>query len=190
MPPVAAGSDGLIVVGRVGRPHGVRGAFFLRCDASIAADLRCGLTLELTVGETRRFVKIRECGAVGEGLRVFLEGVDDRDEAAALTGAVVRASRTDLSCLNEGEFFDADLLGLEVVTGKGRLLGTIAEIVETGANDVYVVVGQDGEFLVPAVSHAVVAVDLQAKRVTVVAEAIEYPEAPKAPKARREPKVE
>lgn len=163
----------------------MRGAFFLRCDPSIARDLRRGLTLEFALGETRRLAKIRECSTVGEGLRVSLEGIDDRDAAAALTGAAVRASRADLSRLGEDEFFDADLLGLEVVTTEGRPLGTISEIVETGANDVYVVTGAAGEILVPAVAHAVAGIDLAARRVTVIAEALEYPEAPRAPREPR-----
>lgn len=161
----------------------------MRCDPSISSDFRRGLTLEFVLGETRRFARILECSAVGDGLRVSVDGIVDRDAAAVLTGAEVRVARSDLSTLGEGQFFDEDLLGLEVVNTKGRLLGTIVEVVETGANDVYVVRSDGGEILVPAVAHAVVSVDLAAKRVTVVGEALEYPEAPKPPKPPREPKA-
>ncbi|MBI5505207.1 MAG: 16S rRNA processing protein RimM [Deltaproteobacteria bacterium] len=163
----------------------MRGAFFLRCDPSIARDLRRGLTLEFAAGETRRLARIRECSTVAEGLRVCMEGIEDRDAAAALTGAAVLASRADLSRLKDGEFFDADLLGLEVVSTDGRNLGTITEIVETGANDVYVVTSEAGEILVPAVAHAVASIDLGAKQVTVIADALEYPEAPRSPSQNR-----
>lgn|GEM_PF-2332878 len=138
--------------------------------------------MELTIDETRRLATIRDCSAVPEGLRIRLVGIDDRDSATALTGAAVRVSRENLSHLKEGEFFDADLLGLEVITSEGRTLGTLTEVVETGANDVYVVAGEGGEILVPAVAHAIVAIDFEARRVTVVAEALEYPDAPKPPR--------
>ena len=136
--------------------------------------MRIDLAVEVSVGETRRSFRIRECSRGGDDLRVCLEGIDDRDAAAALTGATVRVSRNDLAKPRAGEFFDIDLIGLEVVTTTGEALGSIVEVIETGANDVYVVDGERGECLVPAVEHAVVAVDLAERRMTVIAEAVEY----------------
>lgn len=159
----------------------MRGAFFLRCDRSLAADLQPGLRLEFQLGQTRRSLKVRTRSGTGDELRLCVEGVEDRDAAAALTGATVRALRSDLSPPREGEFFDTDLIGLRAVTTDGEVLGTITEIIETGANDVYVVAGDHGEILVPAVEHAVLEVDLAAGRMTVDPESVQHSEPTQPP---------
>ena len=86
--------------------------------------------------------------------------------------------------MDEGEYLDTDLVGLDVVTSEGAALGKLAEVIATGANDVYVVTAEDGgEALVPAVGHAVLDVNMDARRMTVLAEALEFspPPAPKPP---------
>lgn len=69
--------------------------------------------------------------------------------------------------LPEGEYFHYQLIGLRVITSEGEELGEISEIIETGSNDVYVVSGEKGELLVPAIAQVVRNVDL-ANQVMVV----------------------
>jgi 16S rRNA processing protein RimM len=61
--------------------------------------------------------------------------------------------------LAEGEFFVADVVGLRAVTTSGRALGIVAEVISTGANDVYVVRGDAGEVLIPAIRDVVTSID-------------------------------
>lgn len=133
--------------------------------------------------------RVRSVAPVRGGLRVSFDRVEDRNASEALVGATVFVDRSRLESLDEGEFLDSDLLGLEVVTGGGASLGRIREIIPTGANDVYAVEAADGsEILVPAVAHAILAVDLDAGRVTVAADALEYGQAP-AEKASGKPEA-
>ncbi|MDH3588332.1 MAG: ribosome maturation factor RimM [Gammaproteobacteria bacterium] len=84
----------------------------------------------------------------GSGLIVKLEGIDDRDQAATLVGAQILVAREQLPPTDEGEYYWADLVGLQVVTDDGRELGTVERLFETGANDVMVVRGER-ERLIP-----------------------------------------
>ena len=69
--------------------------------------------------------------------------------------------------LEENEYFIADLIGLDVYEENGEKLGRLTDVISTGANDVYVVTGEDREILVPAIRQCILEVNLQAGRMTV-----------------------
>jgi 16S rRNA processing protein RimM len=74
-------------------------------------------------------------------------------------------------CLEDGEFFYHQIVGLSVVTTEGRALGKVEDILVTGSNDVYVVKGAGKEYLIPAISDVVKKIDLEGK--TILIEAME-----------------
>ncbi len=76
----------------------------------------------------------------GKGLVARLEGYADRDQAAALVGADIAVPMARLPALAEGEYYWAQLEGLRVINVDGRNLGLVSHLIETGANDVMVVV--------------------------------------------------
>src|SRR5690606_33128124 len=84
---------------------------------------------------------------------VKLAGVSDRDAAEALRGVLVQVPREDAVPLPEGSYYVFDLVGCDVVTTEGTLLGQIADVLQTGANDVYQVRDDTTgkEILLPAV---------------------------------------
>ena len=86
----------------------------------------------------------------GKGLIASLEGVTDRDVARELIGADIEIYRSQLQELPPGEYYWDDLLGMQVINQQGMVLGNLKEILETGANDVLVVVGQ-GRYLIPMI---------------------------------------
>ncbi len=99
---------------------------------------------------------------------LMLEGVESRDAADALRGAVVRIGPEQAAPLAEDEYYHFQLIGLEVLDEAGNRVGTLSEILETGANDVYVVRAEDGsEALFPALKDVVLSVDLAAGRMVV-----------------------
>jgi 16S rRNA processing protein RimM len=79
-----------------------------------------------------------------------LEGVDDRDQALQLSGLKIFVDRSQFEPAKPGEYYWADLIGLEVRETSGRSLGTVANMMETGSNDVMVVQGER-ERLIPFV---------------------------------------
>jgi 16S rRNA processing protein RimM len=96
-----------------------------------------------------------------------LAGVDDRTQAEALRGQWVWIAPEQAAPLDEDEVYLHDMLELQVVTDEGEALGQIVQIIETGANPVYVVRGPRGELLLPDTDEVILEVDLEAGQVTV-----------------------
>lgn len=151
-----------VVLGRIAGVYGVKGwvrvASYTRAREDI---LRYPCWLVGT--EPRRVQAGRRQGA---GVVAQLEGIDNRDQALALVGAEIAVRRSDLPALAPGEFYWADLIGLEVVTTQGVALGRVRRLFETGANDVLVVEGERERWL-PYLKDVVKEVDLARGRMTV-----------------------
>ena len=98
---------------------------------------------------------------------IGLEGIETRNDAERLIGSELIVSRDQLITLEENEFFWFDLLGMDVVTTSGNSIGTIVDIIEGSANDVYVVRNNDAEHLIPAVRQCIVSVDIQNKSMII-----------------------
>jgi len=102
-----------------------------------------------------------------KALLLQLEGCDDRNRAEELRGMLVQIPIEEAVALDEGEYFLFQLDDVRVETEDGEWLGQIVEVIETGANDVYVVRGPRGEVLLPAIEEVVLDLDLEARRMVV-----------------------
>ena len=112
-------------------------------------------------------VKLAEGKRHGKTVIARIDGVDDRDAAAGYVGNDISVARQRLPNTGRGEYYWADLEGLKVVHGDGRILGKVAYLLATGANDVLVVQG-DQEILIPFVQDEVIKdVDLAAGVISV-----------------------
>jgi 16S rRNA processing protein RimM len=163
-------ADGLLRIGYVAGSHGLHGALRVRTDDPGSTTL---LTLKRLFVETaagRREFKVLEASALSVGNhRLMIEGIGDADAAEALRGGAVMVAAADLPPLGDGEFYYFQLAGAEVILTDGRRLGTIEDIMSTGAHDVWVVRDGEREVLVPVISDVVKAMDLAARRVTIEA---------------------
>ncbi len=114
-----------------------------------------------------REAKLAEGKRHGKTVIARIEGVNDRDEAETLIGIDIGVPREELPEAEAGHYYWADLEGLEVVRRDGSRVGTVAELLETGANDVMVVRGER-EILIPFVmDRVIVDVDLAEGVITV-----------------------
>jgi 16S rRNA processing protein RimM len=174
-----------VLVAEVVRAHGVHGAVQARLLADSWEALGRPTTLYLDrrgggpPGEAGasapRPVAVEWVREGGTRLVLKLGGVETRAAAAALAGCRLGLPRAAAPPLPAGRYYHYDILGLAVVDGEGRDLGRVAQIVPTGANDVYVVRGPRGEWLLPALHRIIAAVDLEAGvlRVRDVADLLE-----------------
>ncbi|MFZ5755338.1 MAG: ribosome maturation factor RimM [Pseudomonadota bacterium] len=118
-------------------------------------------------------VEVAEGAVNDKGVIVRLKGMDDRNAAETLSGIEIGIAAESLPALPQDEFYWRDLIGLRVVNAEGVLLGVVDSLLETGANDVMVVVAcegsiDDGKRLVPWVRGEVVQrVDAGARTITV-----------------------
>jgi len=111
--------------------------------------------------------KVIEGRVHGKGVVARLEGCDDRDAALRLVGSEVSIDRAVLPAPLGGEFYWADLQGMQVLNRQGERLGRVEYLFETGANDVMVVAGER-ERLIPFVpGTTVVTVDQAAGQILV-----------------------
>ena len=96
-----------------------------------------------------------------------LKGIDNMTDAESLRGSIVKVNRSQKE-LPAGAYYIADLVGLDVYTDEGNLLGKIVDIYNTGANDIYTVKTLEGkEVLLPAIKDVLKQVDLQNEKVIV-----------------------
>ena len=119
------------------------------------------------LGEDKSPVKLVDGRKQGKGLVALLPGVEDREQAVTLVGTQIFVGRDQLPATAADEYYWSDLLGLEVHTTSGEMLGRVEKLMETGANDVLVIQGKR-EHLVPFVQgQYVIHVDLEAGRIEV-----------------------
>jgi 16S rRNA processing protein RimM len=97
-----------------------------------------------------------------------LKGFNDRTSADKFRHALLQVPESELPPLPEGEYYRFQLIGLTVVDRDGAVLGTLDEIIETGANDVYRVHPPAGaDILLPALADVIISVDPAARRMVV-----------------------
>jgi len=97
-----------------------------------------------------------------------LDGIDDVNAANALRDGVIIVERDNALPLSENEYFLRDLLGIAVNTEDGDNLGVLRDVIFTGANDVYVVKGDDGkDLLIPAIKDCILSVNIEDKHMVV-----------------------
>jgi len=155
-----------LAVGKITRPHGVRGE--LRVEVLTDYPERLASMPTLYLGGDHRLVKVLGIRPHHKALLVTLEGCADRDAADRLRGSILYVAADDAMQLKPDEYYEYQVEGLGVVTEGGESLGEIAEVFTApGANDVFVVHGPLGELLIPAIEDVVIDIDPDAGRVVV-----------------------
>ncbi len=160
-------------VGMVLKPQGLKGEVKvepLTDDMTRFDDLD---VVYLKSGQNYSAVKIISRRYSSNFAYLILEGYEDRNQAEKLRGQYLWIPRHMARILPEDTFFIADLIGSAVITSEGRQLGQIERVIQTGSNDVYIVNGDKGEILIPALKKVVLQVDIANKRVEVDAEELE-----------------
>jgi 16S rRNA processing protein RimM len=148
-------------------PHGLRGELKVEPMSDNPDRFRVGNQLLLGNESSNRPVQVLGSRPFKRSLLLVLSGVQDRSAAESLRDEYLLIPADQAMALDEHENYLHDLIGLAVETQEGRQLGRLQEVLGTGANDVYVVDGPDGELLVPALKDVVVKVDLQHRRMIV-----------------------
>lgn len=156
-------------LGRIGSPYGIKGWVHVQSFTDPPERL---LKYRDWILHTERVdaaaMTVAEGRPQGAGVVARLEGIEDRDQAARLQGATIRVARSALPKLKKREFYQADLVGLQVSNVEGAALGTVAHFAETPAGSVMVVREAQGkERWVPATREHLVKVDLAAGHVVV-----------------------
>lgn len=122
----------------------------------------------VTIKKEDQVLEIEEVKYHKNMVLVKFKGIDDMDSAERLRNAYVEIDRKDAIPLEEGQYFIVDLLGLEVYSDEGSLLGKLNDIFNTGSNDVYEVKDELGKtILLPGIPEVIKEVDLENGKIIV-----------------------
>jgi 16S rRNA processing protein RimM len=156
-----------VVLGVVGRPHGVRGEVCLRPHNQRGTSFEGLTTLLLDRNGVRTSWPIVSLRPTPGGVLAKLAGVDSREAAAALTLAEVRAPRATLPPLAPGEYYVDDIIGCAVFRQDGQALGTVSGTFWNGGQDVMITDDAGVERMIPLIPMFVVSVDAALRKVVV-----------------------
>ncbi len=161
-----SGGPVFLTIGKLQRTHGVKGEMIM--DVHTDFPERIKPDLQVYVGQNHKQYTIASVRPNGDKLLVSFNGLIDCDQAAILRNQLVFIKTVDANLLPDGEFYHHEILGMQVIDESGTVIGTIQEIMVTGANDVYVVITEDGkELLLPAIRSVVLSIDRDTKKITV-----------------------
>ena len=164
-----SGPDGapLIAIGDIVGVHGVRGEVRLRTYNARSSAPAEAEHLFIVEGTAMRTLDVEQARPHGRVWIVRFNGIDTPEQARMLAGAAAAVREADLPALEAGQFYCYQLIGLQVVDDGGGVLGRVADVLATGANDVLVVDAAGKELLIPMIDAIVAEVDSAAGRIVV-----------------------
>lgn len=159
-----AGTDAgeFILIGKVAKPHGVRGEVKIYPFSGQPENFSAYRSICITGGDSKQDklpVEIEKSRAQGKYALLKLAGCSTREDAERLTGSEVWLARSELPELDSTEYYWLELEGKRVISEDGLELGTITAIFETGAHDILQVESNSGEYLIPFHEDFVVSLD-------------------------------
>lgn len=155
--------DDLIMIGVIGKPHGVRGGFYL--DGAIDAPAMVA-GFEVLINELQYAVVSR--GGLDKRPILSLTGVGSREAVEALRGSQVFAPRSTLTPLLDGEWYAQDLAGLRVIAVTGDPVGVVERLTNAPSVDFLEVAREDGsQLLLPMIQDAITRIDVEAGEIVV-----------------------
>ena len=156
--------DGFVVVGHVTGSWGLRGDVKVQSQTDFPERFSQGSELHIN-GKRETVVSARPHRG---GYVIRLTSVTDRTAADAMRGALLTVPEDEIVPLPGDTYYHFQLIDMQVFSDEGEALGAIAEILDTSANDVYVIRSEAGpDLLIPAIREVVLGVDVDAGRMTV-----------------------
>lgn len=160
--------ENLLQVGVIANTHGIRGEVKVFPTTDDVTRFKRLKEVLLDTGKEYLPLEIAQVRFFKNLVIVKFKGIDNINDIEKYKGKSLMVSREHAVALEENEYFIADLIGLRAVSDEGEDLGALTDVLQTGANDIYVI-GKPGEeeLLVPAIRDCVKSVDLEAGVITL-----------------------
>jgi 16S rRNA processing protein RimM len=162
--------DDLVVVGRVRRPTGIKGAVLVEIYSGDPKRFALG---DVVIANGKKY-EITGTGKSGKSVKLTFASIDSIDKASVLRDVELSVPAESLPENPPGVYYHYQILGLTIVTTDGRTLGTLSEILETGSNDVLIVSPErvEGEkkpaqILIPVLDGVILGVDQESSTMTI-----------------------
>lgn len=160
--------DNLLQVGVITSPHGLRGevkVFPITDDVNKFKKLK---NIILDTGKEKLMLEIGGVKFFKKFVILKFKGIDDINDVEKYGKATIWITREQSGVAKKNEYFIVDLIGLRVFTDDDKEFGSLVDVIQTGANDVYVIdTPKYGEVLVPAIKDCILGVDIESKRIDI-----------------------
>ena len=153
-----------LVVGRIGRAHGVLGEATIDVQTD-DPDLRFKVGSKLTL-DSGQELTIKSSRWHNQILLLGFEGVNDRNQIESLRDQLI-SSQVDLSALAPGEYHYQQLIGCQVYLQNNELVGQVSEVVKLPGQDLLSVDKNGSQVLIPMVKQIIISIDVLAKKIVV-----------------------
>lgn len=160
--------EDMLKVGVITSTHGVRGEVKVFPTTDDPARFKKLKKVMLDTGKETISLEIQEVRYFKQLVILKFKGIDNINDIEKYKKCSLLVLREDAVPLEEDEYFIADMIGMEVVTEDGENFGTLKDVLQTGANDVYVVTDIRGEeILLPAIKECILKVDMKSRKMVV-----------------------
>ena len=160
--------EDLLQVGVITATHGIRGEVKVFPTTDDSRRFKKLKTCILDTGREKKELEVESCKFFKQFVILKFKGIDNINDIERYKQCGLYVTRENAVRLKRGEYFISDMLGSNVVTEDGEALGTLKDVLRTGANDVYVVERVDGtEILLPAIKQCILNVDIEQQTITV-----------------------
>ena len=158
----------LLQVGVITQTHGVRGEVKVFQTTDDAARFKKLKHVMLDTGKETLPLDIESVKFFKQFVILKFKGFDNINDIERYKRCPLLIERENAVPLEEGEYFIADMIGMKVITDEGENFGILKDVMETGANDVYVIEHpSEGEVLVPAIKECILDVDIENRQMKI-----------------------
>ena len=158
----------LLQVGVITQPHGVRGEVKVFPTTDDPVRFKKLKKVILDTGNEKLDLEVEHVKFFKQFVIVKFKEFDNINDIERYKRCPLLVTRENAVSLEEDEYFVADMIGMKVITEDGTEFGTLSDVMETGANDVYVIDSKEhGEVLMPAIKECVLNVDMESGIITV-----------------------
>jgi 16S rRNA processing protein RimM len=154
-------SEDKIIIGKVGKARGLDGT--LKIIPLTDFEGRFDDLQEISVGD--KIFQVEKVKHIGGEIFIKFKNICSRELAQTLTNKFLTVPRADAAPLDDGEFYTFDIIGCEVFDGE-KNLGKVQNVLKTGSNDVFQVLGET-EILIPALKSVITKIDIANKKIFV-----------------------
>ncbi len=162
----AQGEFVFILIGKIQKPHGVEGDLTIISISEEPERFSPGNTV--WIGEDHKPYQIQSRRFTNKTQLIHFRGINNPEDAGELRNRLIYVQQSMLPPLPEGEYYHFQLIGLTVLDENGTKIGVLNEVLTTGANDVYLVVDEEGkEILFPAIQSVIIQTDLEHQQMIV-----------------------
>ena len=158
----------LLQVGVITSTHGIRGEVKVFPTTDDPKRFKKLKQVILDTGKEKRDLEVESVKFFKQFVILKFKGIDNINEVERYKRCPLLVTRDHAVPLQEDEYFIADMIGMQVVTEDGAVFGTLKDVIETGANDVYIIESSEhGEVLVPAIKECILAINIEEQKMQI-----------------------